>query len=555
MHANHRLLVCCIAAVFFACSIASAATAPGDERRSFDIPCKYPAGLTSDGTHLYLVDWRDAKIRQIDPADGEVVRTIAAPTLRPHGLTFGDGLFYVSDDHSGWIYAVDPATGHVENSFEAPGERPTGLAYADGVLYLLERGSRKIYKVLPDDGTILKYYDAPTRNCTCLAVEGRYLWVTDRIADEFYLVNADDGQVVSILAAPGKHPAGLVVHDDHLWNVDFQDRKLRQLALRTEQQYRLSETRKARVEYLWSLYNYGPQDVTDLHLRFALPAELPNQKLLSDHRFKPEPTRFATDQWGQRCAEFELGKVDGGTTQEVTYTVNAEVSAIRWLIYPDRAGTLDDIPADIRERYTVDGARYRLNSPFIQKTVKKIIGDEQNPYWIARKVFNHLIAELKYEMVGGWDVPEVVLERGSGSCSEYTFAFIALCRAAGLPARYQGSIVVRGDDASIDEAFHRWAEIYLPNYGWVPVDANKGDAKSPADQCRGFGELANRFLITTINGGNSDHLAWGYNTHSTYKTTGYCKIEQESYGFWEPLEADANESPSKNATSAGECRP
>ena len=104
------------------------------------------------------------------------------------------------------------------------------------------------------------------------------------------------------------------------------------------------------------------------------------------------------------------------------------------------------------------------------KLAKKIVGDEKNPYWIARKVYNYLTEHLEYEMVGGWDIPEVVLKRGSGSCSEYTFSFVALCRAAGLPARYQGSVVVRGDDASIDEAFHRWAQVYLPIYGWVPVD-------------------------------------------------------------------------------------
>ena len=139
-------------------------------------------------------------------------------------------------------------------------------------------------------------------------------------------------------------------------------------------------------------------------------------------------------------------------------------------------------------------------------------------------------------MVGGWDVPEVVLKRGSGSCSEYTFSFVALCRAAGLPARYQGSIVVRGDDASIDESFHRWAQIYLPRYGWVPVDANAGDKPSPADQCRGFGGLSNRFLITTQSGGDSEYLRWGYNSFSSYQATGYCKIEEDNFGLWEPLE-------------------
>ena len=145
-------------------------------------------------------------------------------------------------------------------------------------------------------------------------------------------------------------------------------------------------------------------------------------------------------------------------------------------------------------------------------------------------------------MIGGWDVPEVVLKRGSGSCSEYTYTFVALCRAAGLPARSQGSIVVRGDDASIDEAFHRWAQIYLPNYGWVPVDANRGDAESPADQARGIGGLSNRFLITTQGGGDSEYLRWGYNSFARYQTSGYCRIEQDNFGFWEPLEPAAESS-------------
>jgi transglutaminase-like putative cysteine protease len=178
----------------------------------------------------------------------------------------------------------------------------------------------------------------------------------------------------------------------------------------------------------------------------------------------------------------------------------------------------------------------------MRDTVRRIVGDEKNPYWIARRIYDFIIDSLEYEMIGGWDVPEVVLKRGSGSCSEYTYSFVALCRAAGLPARYQGSIVVRGDDASIDEAFHRWAQIYLPNYGWIPVDANRGDAKTPADQCRGIGELSNRFLITTHGGGGSEYLSWGYNSHSDYQTDGYCKIEQDNFGFWAPLEKEDSSS-------------
>jgi transglutaminase-like putative cysteine protease len=266
-----------------------------------------------------------------------------------------------------------------------------------------------------------------------------------------------------------------------------------------------------------------------------------------------EPTRTVADRWGQECAVFMIEQVPAASKAVLTYSVETEVSAIRYLIIPEETGTLDQIPSDIREAYTADGSRYRIETPYIQDLVKEIVGDEMNPYWIARKIYDYVIDHLYYQMIGGWDVPEVVLKRGSGSCSEYTFSFVSLCRAAGLPARYQGSIVVRGDDASIDKAFHRWAQIYLPNYGWVPVDANRGDKPSPADQGRGFGGLANRFLITTQSGGDSQFLHWGYNAYTDYKSTGYCNTQEEHFGFWEPLDEEEEATdPSETKADAGD---
>ncbi len=523
--------------VILACIATPTLAAPGDVKVSFDAPCKYPAGLATDGTHLFVLDWRQAKIHQIAAADGKLQQTWDAPTLKPHGLTYGNGKLYVSDDHSGHVYALNLKTGVVEKSFEAPDARATGLAHADGVLFLLERKSRQIYKVLPSDGTILAYFPVPHGSCTCLAYDGKYLWASNRAKDELYMVDPDTGIVLGILDAPGPYPAGLTWLNGSLWNVDFQTRKIYQLTVNDEQKYRLTDTREARVEYLWALYNYGPGQVRDLTVNLAIPESLPNQELLSKIEFSTSPTKTAADKWGQPCAVFNVGTVSAGSRQLLSYSVNAKVSAIRYLIDPRQTGTLDDIPQEIREAYTVDGSRYRINTPYIRETAERIVGDEKNTYWIARKIFNYLIEHVDYEMVGGWDVPEVILKRGTGSCSEYTFAYIALCRAAGLPARYQGSIVVRGDDASIDEAFHRWAQVYLPNYGWIPVDASRGDAGSPADQAHSFGELSNRFLITTHSGGGSRYIDWSYNSFATYNATGYCNVEEENFGFWEPLKA------------------
>lgn len=519
----------CILAVL----VAPLRAAPGDVRSSFDTPCKYPSGLATDGRHLFLADWRTAMIHEIEPANGTVLRAQPAPTLKPSGLAHGQGRLFVSDDHTGFIYSVNIENGVVESSFEAPAPAAKGLAWVDDTLFIL--AGDRIFQVLPGDGTILNSFPEPEKGCSSLAHDGNYLWVSNRLKDELYMVDPRKGRVIGILKAPGPYPAGLAWLEGCLWNVDFQTRKLYQMVIEDPVMYRLSEPRRACVEYSCTLTNYGPAGVAGLTLNIAVPWQLPQQRLLSKVEYSPPPSRTTQDRWGQPCAVFDLGDLAAGGRASAGYSVQAEISAIRFLIIPEKTGTLADIPAEIRQEYTVDATRLRLSSPYIQQRVKKIVGDTRNTYWIARKLYDFILDRVEYELAGGWDIPEVVLKRGKGSCSEYTYTFVALCRAAGLPARYQGSVVSRNDDAGIDDVFHRWAEIYLPSYGWVPVDVSRGDGPSPADQARGIGELANRFLITTIGGGDSEYLDWNYNSQARYHATGYAKIEEDKLAFWEPL--------------------
>jgi hypothetical protein len=128
-----------------------------------------------------------------------------------------------------------------------------------------------------------------------------------------------------------------------------------------------------------------------------------------------------------------------------------------------------------------------------------------------------------------------------------------MCRAAGLPARYVGSIVVRGDDASYDDVFHRWVEIYLPNHGWLPVDPSGGDSDSPARRANSFGFLNNRYLITTIGGGGSRYLGWGYNADEKWTSEGRCKIVVEYYGEWTPLSETEEQTSSGPGAGSGKC--
>ena len=64
-----------------------------------------------------------------------------------------------------------------------------------------------------------------------------------------------------------------------------------------------------------------------------------------------------------------------------------------------------------------------------------------------------------------------LLERPGGKCTDIHSVFVALCRAAGVPAReIFGIRQGRKMEQDITGWQHCWAEFYLPGYDWVPVD-------------------------------------------------------------------------------------
>ncbi|MFH0936081.1 MAG: transglutaminase domain-containing protein [Candidatus Woesearchaeota archaeon] len=88
--------------------------------------------------------------------------------------------------------------------------------------------------------------------------------------------------------------------------------------------------------------------------------------------------------------------------------------------------------------------------------------------WVRENVkydLNTLTAEAVQE--SSW-----VMRNRKGVCDEITNLFISMCRSVNIPARFVSGVVY----SNIDNSFgnHGWAEVYFPNYGWVPFDVTFG---------------------------------------------------------------------------------
>lgn len=516
---------------------------PGEVIRSFQLPFSVPTGLTFDGSSLWVADHRTDRLFALNPKTGKTVRSIPSPGFWPMGLAWDGQSLWNLDQKENKIYKIDPKDGSILTVLDAPSTRPEGLAWDGQTLWLTDSKKQKILKIDLSDGTAVQSFPSPGSYPEGLTWDGTYLWCTDRYADELHMIDAHSGEVIIVTKTPGPYPRGLTFDGESLWSVDYQTDRLYQIVREDEERYTLSNARKAMVTFTHEVKGRGKGLIQELNTYIAIPEAMPQQQILNV-AFDPSDYQSRSDRWNQNIACFYYEALKPEDVVLSKMMVQTEISEINYFIFPDQVGTLGKIPAQIKDIYTANGSKYRTDTEFIQTLSAQIVKNETNPYWMARRIFDYVRETLEYKLEGGWNIAPVVLGRGTGSCSEYTFSFIALCRAAGIPARYVGALVVRGDDASLDDVFHRWPEVYLPNYGWIPMDPQGGDKESPRDRAMNIGHLSNRFLITTQGGGDSEYLGWYYNSYETVKADAQVKVNIETFGEWEPVDISIPENKS-----------
>jgi hypothetical protein len=126
--------------------------------------------------------------------------------------------------------------------------------------------------------------------------------------------------------------------------------------------------------------------------------------------------------------------------------------------------------SDLYEKYTEP-------EPLIQSDNSQIISKAHNvteksttiPESVS-KIYSFVTKHLRYAIQEEEKGAVWALENGVGDCSEYSYLFVALCRAIGIPARVQAGFAFHYSSETLEDG-HMWAEYYLENYGWIPVDA------------------------------------------------------------------------------------
>ncbi len=114
-------------------------------------------------------------------------------------------------------------------------------------------------------------------------------------------------------------------------------------------------------------------------------------------------------------------------------------------------------------------------TPFIRSLAEEIKGDETNPLLLAWRAYEYVTTHVTYSYMREYlcieNIPEFALLQGRGDCGVMALAFIALCRAMGVPARWQSGSHCRPTGIGS----HDWAQFYVAPWGWLHADISFGE--------------------------------------------------------------------------------
>ncbi|UCG16402.1 MAG: serine hydrolase [Phycisphaerales bacterium] len=215
------------------------------------------------------------------------------------------------------------------------------------------------------------------------------------------------------------------------------------------------------------------------------PQEYRQQKSVRLLSAEPAGAVVAPNGHPQRTIYFEQTIVDPSKPPVFT----AEFEFVTYGYCPD----LD--PAKVRpydrdaalfQEYTAERPPHIVFTPEVRRIVADVAGDEPNPLLRAKKLFRwendniRYCSEMEYSTIA--NISDKALTSGKGDCGVQGLLFITLCRAAGIPARWQSGWESEPNAWNM----HDWAEFYIEPWGWLPADPSYGLQKHDDPRVREF---------------------------------------------------------------------
>ena len=225
-----------------------------------------------------------------------------------------------------------------------------------------------------------------------------------------------------------------------------------------------------------------PPQAQTMRIWFAVPQDDAESTIRNFEVEAPYEIRYNADSHGNRVGYMEVQAPKGEEiTIRETFAItrreilgNVDPAQTRPLTEAEKASMADDLKP----------STYVIVNDEIKALAAQIVGDEDNPVNIARKLYDWTLANIDYWVkdperlkASSMGSTEYCLRTKTGNCTDFHSLYASLSLAAGLPTRIiYGSLLkptLNGMD--VDASYHCWVQIYAPNLDWLTLDVAVAD--------------------------------------------------------------------------------
>jgi transglutaminase-like putative cysteine protease len=385
------------------------------------------------------------------------------------GVAVWQSAIYVTCQKAGYIFIFDRKTGRQITRFYAPGVGIENITVREEELWVCDRTEQTVFCLDRATGEIKFSVLTPFENPTGLA------FYCHPQTGQTTLYVAYAGEEAYIRDNPNLDPSHELTYRDrtfiHPLHYHYDPTK----------HYALSNGYLIEMSYVEELSPLEEVDLENVEWRIALPAETDRQKV---RHIEPIGLPFTEElQNGQRVALFKFDRLQPEERHIFGWKATIEVRGIKYRFTPRELEKLPALSPELQQRYLVDDDELAMDSYVVRRAAQEAIGTETN---LLRKMFsirNYVYDQLSYGIKPHIDTPDVVLERGVGSCGEYVGVLLALTRLNGIACRtigrYKCPSYAEYQRVPLQPDFnHVWLEFYLPGLDlWLPMESNPDDVE------------------------------------------------------------------------------
>jgi len=222
----------------------------------------------------------------------------------------------------------------------------------------------------------------------------------------------------------------------------------------------------------------------------------------------------------------------------------------RPLIDPALSGEISDIPERLVETYTSETETFRRNEE-IDALALDIAAGNTDVLEVVVDILSWVVSRVEYR---NFEVPlysDETLEDLQGDCDDQAILMISMLRSLGIPAFLQIGVVfsesISSETASweghltfVQEGvgWHGWAMVYVPPWGWLPVDLTLTNAREPIDMILDAPEYSSN-ILTAFNVSEQQYIGGSRSSREMliasdiYITVADIAIENPDTPFWD----------------------